>query len=93
MLAKTNVLSSWMKAASVETKQIGWDLALFLALVAAFFFWSVSRGKKKLVIAIVAIYILTALFPFVPLIREPMARTSVQSLPNPPLHLESIASS
>ena len=64
---KTNILSSWAKAASIETKQIGWDLALFLALATAFFFWSVSGGKKKLVITILAIYILSALFSFIPL--------------------------
>jgi len=46
-------------------KNPAWDAVLVFMLVAAGFFWGISGGKKKMAMGIVAIYVLTALFPFV----------------------------
>jgi len=43
-----------------------WDAVLVFMIVVAGFFWGVTEGKKKLSLVIVGIYILHAIFPFVP---------------------------
>ena len=43
-----------------------WDMIAFLVLMACGFFWGVSYGKKGLGMAIVGVYVLFALWPFVP---------------------------
>jgi len=48
-------------------KNPAWDLALVLMLVAGGFFLGISGGKKKMAFIILAIYVLLALFPFLPL--------------------------
>ncbi len=44
-----------------------WDFALILTLAAGAFFWGASNGKKALDFIIVNMYIMLALWPFVPL--------------------------
>ncbi|KKT20410.1 MAG: hypothetical protein UW05_C0037G0003 [Candidatus Giovannonibacteria bacterium GW2011_GWC2_43_8] len=48
-------------------KNPAWDLALVLMLVAGGFFLGISGGKKKMAFIILAIYVLLALFPFLPI--------------------------
>ena len=48
-------------------KNPAWDSAFFLFLVVAFFFWGMSRGKKKIAIFVLALYVLNLLFRFVPI--------------------------
>lgn len=43
-----------------------WDLALFLTLAAGAFFWGASYGKRSIGFVIVNIYILLALWEFIP---------------------------
>lgn len=47
-------------------KNPAWDSALILTLVAGGFFWGISGGKKKIAFLILAIYVLLALFPLLP---------------------------
>lgn len=48
-------------------KNPAWDVALLLFLVAAGFFWGISGGKKKMALTMLAIYVLVAVFPYIPM--------------------------
>lgn len=47
-------------------KNPAWDSVLILTLVSGGFFWGISGGKKKMAFVILAVYVLLALFPFLP---------------------------
>lgn len=47
-------------------KNPAWDMALLLFLIAAGFFWGISGGKKKMALGMLAVYILIAVFHYVP---------------------------
>src|SRR3989344_2729931 len=44
-----------------------WDLVFIFMLVAAGFFWGISGGNKKMAMSILALYVLIAIFPFIPI--------------------------
>ncbi|MBI2021115.1 hypothetical protein HYS99_01210 [Candidatus Giovannonibacteria bacterium] len=48
-------------------KNPSWDIALFLAFSAIIFFWGMSRGKNKIGISILALYVMNVVFPYIPL--------------------------
>ena len=43
-----------------------WDILFLLFVVVLGFFWGLSRGKKKLILMIVAVYMTRAVFDFIP---------------------------
>lgn len=47
-------------------KNPAWDAVLLFMLVVAGFFWGVSGGKKKMALGILALYALSAVFPYLP---------------------------
>lgn len=55
-----------------------WDTALILFLVAGGFFWGISGGKKKMAFIILAVYVLLALFPFVPVDKLTAGRAEAE---------------
>lgn len=44
-----------------------WDFVVFFMLVAGGFFWGMTDGKKKMALAILGIYVLSAIFSYVPM--------------------------
>ena len=44
-----------------------WDSVLLFMLITGGFFWGITDGKKKMALMIVALYALSAIFPFVPI--------------------------
>lgn len=55
-----------MQSLSALLKNPAWDSVLILTLVAGGFFWSISGGKKKMALGILALYALLAIFPYIP---------------------------
>ena len=43
-----------------------WDIIAFLAITACGFFWGITYGKKALGMIIIGVYVLFAIWPFVP---------------------------
>jgi len=50
-----------------------WDIVLFLCLMAMGFFIGVSRGKKNIVVALIALYMDLVIFPILPIETLPVS--------------------
>ena len=55
-----------------------WDTALLLFLAAGGFFLGISGGKKKMAFMILAVYVLLALFPFLPVDKLTAGRAEAE---------------
>ncbi|MDP3785409.1 MAG: hypothetical protein Q8R12_05135 [bacterium] len=55
-----------------------WDAALLLFLIAGGFFWGISGGKKKMAFIILAVYVLLAVFPFLPVDKLAAGRAETE---------------
>jgi len=55
-----------------------WDMVLMLFLAAGGFFWGISGGKKKMAFMILAVYVLLALFPFLPVDKLTAGRAETE---------------
>src|SRR3989344_795854 len=55
-----------------------WDVAFVLFLAAGGFFWGISGGKKKMAFLILAVYVLLALFPLLPVDKLTAGRAEAE---------------
>ena len=53
-----------------------WDFVVFFLMVTSGFFWGMTDGKKKMALMMVGLYVLLAVFPYVPMDRLTDGRAS-----------------